>query len=68
MFLWTSLFLGPPLAMIWRDRRYAADAMAVQLTRNPDGLARACRVSAVRPFLKVVKDEIQICRFPTPTA
>jgi len=41
LFLWTSLFLGPPLAMIWRNRRYAADAMAVQLTRNPDGLARA---------------------------
>lgn len=41
LFLWTALFLGPPLAMIWRNRRYAADAMAVQLTRNPDGLARA---------------------------
>jgi Zn-dependent protease with chaperone function len=41
LFLWTALFLGPPLAMIWRNRRYAADAMGVQLTRNPDGLARA---------------------------
>jgi len=41
LFLWTALFLGPPLAMIWRNRRYAADAMAVQLTRNPDGLAGA---------------------------
>jgi Zn-dependent protease with chaperone function len=41
LFLWTALFLGPPLAAIWRNRRYAADAMAVQLTRNPDGLARA---------------------------
>ena len=41
LFLWTALFLGPPLGMIWRNRRYAADAMAVQLTRNPDGLARA---------------------------
>lgn len=41
LFLWTALFLGPPLAMIWRNRRYGADAMAVQLTRNPDGLARA---------------------------
>ena len=41
LFLWTALFLGPPLALIWRNRRYAADAMAVQLTRNPDGLARA---------------------------
>ena len=41
LFLWTALFLNPPLGMIWRNRRYAADAMAVQLTRNPDGLARA---------------------------
>jgi Zn-dependent protease with chaperone function len=41
LFLWTALLLGPPLALIWRNRRYAADAMAVQLTRNPDGLARA---------------------------
>jgi Zn-dependent protease with chaperone function len=41
LFLWTALFLGPPLALIWRNRRYAADAMAVQLTRDPDGLARA---------------------------
>jgi Zn-dependent protease with chaperone function len=41
LFLWTALFLGPPLALIWRNRRYAADAMAVQLTRDPDALAKA---------------------------
>ena len=41
LFLWTALFLGPPLALIWRTRRYQADAMAVQLTRNPEALARA---------------------------
>jgi len=41
LFLWTALFLGPPLALIWRNRRYAADAMAVQLTRDPNGLASA---------------------------
>ena len=41
LFLWTALLLGPPLGMICRNRRYVADAMAVQLTRNPDGLARA---------------------------
>lgn len=34
-------FLGPLLALMWRTRRYLADAMAVQLTRNPQGLARA---------------------------
>lgn len=36
----TFLFLlGPLLARTWRTRRYLADATAVQLTRNPDGLA-----------------------------
>ena len=34
-------FLGPLLALMWRSRRYLADAMAVQLTRNPQGLANA---------------------------
>lgn len=33
--------LKPFLALLWRKRRYLADATAVQLTRNPDGLARA---------------------------
>ena len=32
---------GPFLAAIWRRRRRVADAMAVQLTRNPDALATA---------------------------
>jgi len=33
--------LGPSLAMLWRTRQYLADASAVQLTRDPDSLARA---------------------------
>ena len=33
--------LGPLLAFTWRTRCYLADSTAVQLTRNPDGLARA---------------------------
>ena len=33
--------LGPLLAFTWRTRVYLADATSVQLTRNPDGLARA---------------------------
>lgn len=43
LILWmTTLFLlGPLLAFTWRTRRYLADATAVQLTRNPDGLARS---------------------------
>ena len=32
--------LGPLLAWTWRTRRLQADATAVQLTRNPDGIAR----------------------------
>ncbi len=35
------ILVGPPLSLAWRARRYLADATAVQLTRNPDGLARA---------------------------
>ncbi len=33
--------LGPLLAFTWRTRCYLADATAVQLTRDPDGLSRA---------------------------
>jgi hypothetical protein len=36
----TSFILEPMLAVLWRTRRYLADATAVQLTRQPDGLAR----------------------------
>ena len=31
--------LEPLVSLLWRTRRYLADASAVQLTRNPDGLA-----------------------------
>jgi Zn-dependent protease with chaperone function len=41
LFLWTAFFLGPPLSWLWRNRRYIADAKAVELTRDPDALARA---------------------------
>ena len=33
----------PALAVLWRRRRLRADATAVELTRDPDGLARALR-------------------------
>jgi len=41
MSLWFFSFsiLGPSVALLWRTRQYLADASAVQLTRNPDGLA-----------------------------
>ncbi|HXY26267.1 MAG TPA: M48 family metalloprotease [Candidatus Acidoferrum sp.] len=41
--LWFFSFavLGPSVALLWRTRQYLADASAVQLTRNPEGLADA---------------------------
>ena len=35
------IFASLPVALLWRSRRYLADATAVQLTRNPTGLHRA---------------------------
>jgi hypothetical protein len=35
------LFASLPVALLWRSRRYLADATAVPLTRNPTGLYRA---------------------------
>ncbi len=35
------LLFGPPITAMWRRRRLLADATAVQLTRNPDGIAHA---------------------------
>jgi hypothetical protein len=37
----TTFVLAPLLALAWRQRKYMADAIAVRLTRDPDGLARA---------------------------
>ena len=41
MWVFSFLLFEPPLAWMWRTRRYLADATAIQLTRNPDGLAQA---------------------------
>ncbi|HEX6144262.1 MAG TPA: M48 family metalloprotease [Geminicoccaceae bacterium] len=40
-FLTSFVFLSPTFALMLRRRRYLADATAVQLTRNPEGLAQA---------------------------
>jgi Zn-dependent protease with chaperone function len=40
--------VGPLLALMWRSRRYLADATAVQLTRNPDGVASGLAALAKR--------------------
>jgi Zn-dependent protease with chaperone function len=41
VFLCTSVIVGPTVALLWRARRYLADATAVQLTRNPEALWQA---------------------------
>jgi Zn-dependent protease with chaperone function len=40
--------VGPTLALMWRSRRYLADATAVQLTRQPDGIAGGLAALATR--------------------
>ena len=41
LWFFSGAVLGPSMSLLWRTRRYLADASAVQLTRNPDGLASA---------------------------
>jgi Zn-dependent protease with chaperone function len=41
VFLCTSVVVAPMVALLWRARRYLADATAVQLTRNPEALWQA---------------------------
>ena len=40
LFVFISFLVGPLIALLWRSRCYLADATAVQLTRNPNGVAR----------------------------
>jgi Zn-dependent protease with chaperone function len=37
----STMILAPLLALVWRQRKYMADAIAVRLTRDPDTLANA---------------------------
>lgn len=39
-----SLMLSPAIAFAWRQRKYMADATAVRLTREPNGLYQALQV------------------------
>ncbi len=41
--LWMLFVFGWPLTLLWRARRYLADAVAVQLLRDPEALASALR-------------------------
>ena len=50
LFLWTALFLGPPMALLWRNRCYWTDARTVKLARNPEAFAKALeRIGAADP-------------------
>ncbi len=41
LWFFNTLMVGPCMALVWRTRRYLADASAVELTRNPEALAEA---------------------------
>jgi Zn-dependent protease with chaperone function len=41
VFMLRTMVAGPLVMLVWHARRYLADAMAVQLTRDPDALAGA---------------------------
>lgn len=41
LWFFLNVLLGPSMALLWRTRRYLADAGSIELTRNPDALARA---------------------------
>ena len=41
LWFFVNLLLSPCMALLWRTRRYLADAGAVEFTRNPDALASA---------------------------
>ena len=41
LWFFSTAVLGPSVALLWHTRQYLADASAVQLTRNPDGLGTA---------------------------
>jgi Zn-dependent protease with chaperone function len=43
IFISSVVLIGPIVSFMWRARRHLADAMAIQLTRYPDGLASALR-------------------------
>lgn len=41
LWFFSGAVLGPAMALLWRARRYLADASTVQFTRDPDGLVYA---------------------------
>jgi Zn-dependent protease with chaperone function len=50
-YLIRSIFVGPMVMLVWRRRRFHADAVAVQLTRNPEALAKGLAALSMDPEL-----------------
>jgi hypothetical protein len=62
-FLADFLFLSPALALLMRRRRYLADATAVQLTRDPDSLARGLNLTVNLTINLTASDDWPLARF-----
>jgi Zn-dependent protease with chaperone function len=68
VFFSSIALIGPIVSFMWRTRRHLADAMAVQLTRNPDALARALRHLASEQTVVPKGDELSLLFIVWPTA
>jgi len=51
--VYAVVLIGPIISFTWRTRRHLADAMAVQLTRQPDALVSALHALGVSAASKV---------------
>jgi len=67
VFVSSAALIGPIVAFMWRTRRHLADAMAVQLTRNPDALARALRDFGTVQSAVPQGDAVSLLFFAWPT-
>jgi heat shock protein HtpX len=68
VFISSVALIGPIIAFMWRTRRHLADAMAVQLTRNPESLARALRHLATVKSVVPQGEAVSLLFFGWPTA
>ena len=68
VFFSSMALIGPIVAFMWRTRRHLADAMAVQLTRNPDALARALRHLATEKTVVPKGDALSLLFIVWPTS
>ena len=67
VFFSSVALIGPLVSFMWRTRRHLADAMAVQLTRNPDALARALAHLTKEQTVVPKGDELSLLFIVWPT-